>query len=103
METELPQTQTVLASVAALTEHMLQSGQSDIYRRVVQHVDRAILRAVMRHVDGNQTQASERLGISRTTLRSKLRAAGLANDDGIDPGPGAQPALNSATIGEGRK
>jgi len=32
---------------------------------------------VMHHVDGNQTQAAELLGINRGTLRKKLRQYGL--------------------------
>ncbi len=83
MESDLPQTQAVLASVALLTEHMLRSGQTEIYRRVARHVDHAIFHAVLRHVRGNQSQASELLGISRTTLRTRLRASGLANDDAL--------------------
>lgn len=36
-----------------------------------------ILEETMRHCDGNQMQAAERLGISRMTLRNKLRSLGL--------------------------
>ena len=34
----------------------------------------------MQHCGSNQLQAAERLGISRMTLRSKLRTAGLIGD-----------------------
>ena len=49
-------------------------GEPDIYRRLCLEVDRVVLDVVLAHVKGNQVQASELLGISRTTLRTKLGA-----------------------------
>jgi DNA-binding NtrC family response regulator len=64
--------------VAALVDDMLQSHETDIYEKVGAAVDRMVIETVLRHVKGNQLRASEILGISRTTLRMKLRALGLA-------------------------
>lgn len=61
-----------------LVARMLHTGETDIYRKAAIYFDRVVLEAVFRHVKGNQVQASELLGISRTTLRAKLRALGLA-------------------------
>ena len=51
---------------------LLGNGETDLYRRVQTEMDRVLLREVLAHVHDNQVQASELLGISRTTLRSKL-------------------------------
>jgi two-component system nitrogen regulation response regulator GlnG len=57
-----------------LIEELLQAGETEIYRRVRLEVDRAVFTIVLEHVRGNQVQASQLLGISRSTLRAKLRA-----------------------------
>src|SRR5262249_54173180 len=64
--------------VAALVGQLLRTGELEIYRKVTLAVDRVVLDAVLRHVKGNQLQASELLGISRNTLRAKLRSLDLA-------------------------
>jgi two-component system nitrogen regulation response regulator GlnG len=69
-----------LAGLRELTETLLRAGEMDIYRRVCQEMDQVVLATVLRHVKGNQVKASELLGISRTTLRAKLRALRLGND-----------------------
>jgi nitrogen regulation protein NR(I) len=61
-----------LGDVRELVRALLAGGGTDIYRQVIQEVDRAVLDEVLRAVAGNQVQASELLGISRTTLRGKL-------------------------------
>jgi nitrogen regulation protein NR(I) len=64
--------------ITALVEELLQSRETDVYEKVCSAVDRMVIETVLRHVKGNQLRASEILGISRTTLRMKLRALGLA-------------------------
>jgi two-component system nitrogen regulation response regulator GlnG len=79
------------AALAELTERLLRAGESDIYRRVCEEVDRVVLDAVLRHVNGNQVKASELLGISRTTLRAKLRSLKLAVGKNVGLGSDATP------------
>ena len=50
---------------------------NDLYQVVLSEIEPAILDVVMHHVEGNQTQAAEMLGINRGTLRKKLRMYGL--------------------------
>jgi nitrogen regulation protein NR(I) len=71
--------------VAQLVRQLLESQSSEIYRQVYAAVDRIVLDEVLRHVKGNQLQAAELLGISRTTLRAKLRSLGLAVEKWLLP------------------
>ena len=50
---------------------------NDLYHVVLSEVEPAILDVVMSHAEGNQSQAAEMLGISRATLRKKLKLYGL--------------------------
>jgi two-component system nitrogen regulation response regulator GlnG len=66
--------------LAALIDGLLRKGDRDVYGRVLEAVERLLLARVLRETHGHQAQASEILGINRTTLRAKLRALGLAVD-----------------------
>jgi len=70
-----------LAGVAAHVRRRLEAGDLDIYRRLIDEVDRIALREALLHFQGNQVHASERLGMSRTTLRTKMSALGLDKCD----------------------
>jgi len=72
---------------------LLEEGRPEIYRHVIHEVDRHMLREVMKHCRGNQLQAADRLGISRMTLRSKLRSLGMLQERSQKQPP---PGLASA-------
>jgi two-component system nitrogen regulation response regulator GlnG len=71
---------------AAHLLQLLHAGETDVYRKVCEATDRVILEAILRHTKGNQVQASELLGISRTTLRAKLRALRMTLEKQLLPG-----------------
>jgi len=50
----------------------------DLLHVVLAEVERPLLVEVMAHVAGNQSRAADLLGVSRATLRKKLREHGLS-------------------------
>jgi len=52
---------------------------ADLYRMVLNEVEQPLLKAVLDYTRGNQSRASEILGINRSTLRKKLEAYDLNN------------------------
>lgn len=55
------------------------NGQTpnNLYSFFINEVEKPLLEVVMKRVDGNQTKASEILGINRNTLRKKLKTYDL--------------------------
>jgi two-component system nitrogen regulation response regulator GlnG len=51
-----------------------------LHAKVIRHVERVLLTQVLRQTRGHQAQASDLLGLNRTTLRNKLRDLGLTLD-----------------------
>ncbi len=62
----------------ALTRERLLLGNDDIHRDLINMAEREIFAEVLKYTDGNLTQAAKRLGITRTTLRSRLESLGMS-------------------------
>lgn len=56
-----------------LTLQLLKRGERDIYERASSLLDHIVLPLVLDHTGGNMQQACELLGISRNTLKAKMR------------------------------
>jgi two-component system nitrogen regulation response regulator GlnG len=69
---ELPElvTREVVAALAG-------SETREIYRRILERVERPLLEAVLAHTRGNQIRAAVLLGINRNTLRKKIVELGI--------------------------
>ena len=52
---------------------------NDLYQMVLSEIEEPLLRSVLEYTKGNQSKASELLGINRGTLRKKLKMYGLNN------------------------
>lgn len=63
--------------VPAQIDAMISAGEIDVYRRALEHFDRLILRRALEQAEGHQARAAEILGLSRVTLRAKLRLLGM--------------------------
>ncbi len=55
----------------------LQAGAQDLYAEALALMERQLLTSVLRHTAGNQVQAAKILGITRGSLRTKIRALGI--------------------------
>jgi two-component system nitrogen regulation response regulator GlnG len=62
----------------------LQEGTTTLSPEAHQHLDRLLLRLALRHTGGNQVQAARVLGISRQTLRAKIRELELSSSGSAD-------------------
>ena len=64
----------------AVTEYLqllADEDVQDLYALVLSQVEPAVLASVLDHVGYNQSKAAQLLGLSRGTLRTKLRKYGL--------------------------
>lgn len=66
-------------SVVGLVASLVRDGNKDVFRRAISTVERLVIKEAMEHCKGNQVQASEFLGIARTTLRAKCVAYDLGD------------------------
>jgi two-component system nitrogen regulation response regulator GlnG len=71
------ETSEVFARLEAVIRQGLERGSEDLYQDAHQQLDRFLVPLVLRATDGNQVQAARVLGISRQTLRFKIRELGL--------------------------
>ena len=55
----------------------LEAGTDNLYAEAISRAERQLLRQVLAHTGGNQFKAAALLGISRVTLRSKLKQLGI--------------------------
>lgn len=58
--------------VARETDSSLDLGKKELYRNLVEKVERPLLARVLLHTQGNQIKAASILGINRNTLRKKI-------------------------------
>jgi two-component system, NtrC family, response regulator AtoC len=86
-EAEGPHSDASGIDLAGLIDDLLRRGENNIHAQVMREVERTLLLRALQETHGHQGQASERLGLSRSTLRYKLRDLGLSIDKMIEESP----------------
>jgi two-component system, NtrC family, response regulator AtoC len=58
-------------------EDRIAGGSEDLYAECLSQMERRLLSRVLQHTGGNQVQAARILGITRGSLRTKIRALNI--------------------------
>jgi Fis family transcriptional regulator len=64
-------------AISSYFEHLDGHPAGVLYKMVMEEVEEPLFRSVLEYTGGNQSKASELLGINRGTLRKKLKLYGL--------------------------
>lgn len=67
----------VASSVRRYFEDMGCTEPEQLYRRVLEQVEPPLIEETLAYTDGNQSRAAKILGMTRNTLRNKLRSYGI--------------------------
>jgi DNA-binding NtrC family response regulator len=65
------------ADLESFVSGRIKAGSKDLYAETLDFMERHLLARVLRETAGNQSKAAELLGITRGSLRNKLRALGI--------------------------
>jgi two-component system nitrogen regulation response regulator GlnG len=74
-----------LANISEFIHKRIAGGATDLYADCQTLLDRQLFADVLKHTDGNLTQAAKILGITRATLRSKLASLNMTTEKGTEP------------------
>ncbi len=75
------------ANLHAFVNQRLHSGSAQLHAETIEMAERYLLTTVLDHTEGNQSKAAKILGITRGSLRHKIRQLGISIDRRItNPG-----------------
>jgi two-component system nitrogen regulation response regulator GlnG len=69
-----------LADLARFVDQQSAAGSKNLYAATIEMTERYLVTRVLRETKGNQSKAAEALGISRGSLRNKVRTLGIVID-----------------------
>jgi Fis family transcriptional regulator, factor for inversion stimulation protein len=73
-----PLRESVEASIERYLTHLGDQNVNNLYDMVLAEVEEPLLRALLKHTRGNQSKTARMLGLSRGTLRKKLKMYDLS-------------------------
>ena len=65
-------------ALAEFVKDAISRGETDVYRRALEYFDRLLISHALRQAHGQQNRAAEILGLSRATVRAKIRSMRLS-------------------------
>jgi two-component system nitrogen regulation response regulator GlnG len=72
--------------LAQFVDQRLEADSENLYQESLHMLERYLLTRVLRETDGNQSKAARRLGITRGSLRNKMRDLGIQVGQVVDVG-----------------
>ena len=69
----IPLREHVQITIRQFLEDMGTTEPEHVYRRLLSEIEPPLIEEVLRYADGNQSRTARILGMTRNTLRSKLR------------------------------
>lgn len=73
-------------NLKAFVQQRLDDESSNIYAETLEMMERYLLTEILRLAEGNQSEASRILGITRGSLRHKIRSLGISIENRVDAG-----------------
>jgi two-component system nitrogen regulation response regulator GlnG len=73
-----------IAALEDFVDERIQARSIDLYAEVSAYVERIVLTRVLRHTGANQSTAAKILGITRGSLRNKIRTLGIRIDQVVN-------------------
>jgi two-component system nitrogen regulation response regulator GlnG len=72
--------------LAGFVDERLVADSENLYQEALHMLERYLLTRVLRETQGNQSKAARRLGITRGSLRNKMRDLGIQVGQVVEPG-----------------
>lgn len=87
-------------SLESFVDERLSAESEDLYAEALSLMERAVLTRVLRHTAGNQSWAAKVLGITRGSLRNKIRLLRISIDQVVTVDEDAEEGASAAELSE---